>query len=88
MGLPQLSDHSRLITYQIDVEETMPEAITEAFNAIDFDVYQQDTTLQDWTKDCSVELSDWDSENPCRLSIILWGHPTVLTTDEIQIYEN
>lgn len=87
MELPQLTAQSRLITYQIGNDETMFEAITNAFRSIDFAPYQQDSTIEEYTKDCSVDLSDWDSENSCRLSTIIWDHPTVLTTDEIQIYE-
>jgi hypothetical protein len=88
MILPQLPRESRLITYQISDDETEYEAITNAFRAIDVDVYNQDTAVADWAKDCPIETINWDSERPCRVTTIIWDHPIVLTSDEIRIYDN
>lgn len=88
MDLPSLSGQSQLITYQIGGDETMYEAITDAFRAIDVDVYQEDTTVEDWTEGCPIDSINWDLDSPCRVSTIIWDHPAVITADEIRIYED
>lgn len=89
MRLPRLSEQQPpLITYQIENGETVVDAVCEAFGAVGLDVYDQGTTIEDWTKRCQIDLSMLDSEHPCRVSIIIWDHPVVVTPDAIQIYEH
>lgn len=88
MTLPRLSEQQQpLITYEIEDGETVYEAITEAFGAIGVDVYEQKTTIEDWTKKCLLDLNLLDSEAPCRVSTIMWDRPIVITPGEIRIYE-
>lgn len=89
MRLPRLSEqHPPLVTYQLEEGETIYEGITEAFGAVGFDVYDQKTTIEDWTKECLFDLSMLDSEEPCRVSTIMWDRPIVITPGEIRIYEH
>ena len=87
MDLPRLSEQQcPLITYQFEDGETVYEAITQAFRAIDFDVYDQKTTVEDWTENAPIDGSVFESVEPCRVSTIIWDHPIVITPGEIQIY--
>lgn len=89
MMLPRLSEQQPpLVTYQIEDDETVYEGITEAFGAIGFDVYEQKTTIADWTKKCLFDLSMLDSEAQCRVSTVMWDRPVVITPGEIRIYEH
>lgn len=87
MELPRLSEQeSPLITYEFEDGETVYEAITEAFIAIDFEVYDQKTTVKDWTETCPIDQGIFESEELCRVSTIIWDYPTVITPGKLRIY--
>ncbi|WP_299334984.1 hypothetical protein [Haloplanus sp.] len=72
MKLPHISEQLvPLTTYRIEADGTIYEAITDAFGAIGIDVYEQGTTLEDWTKDCPINMSMFHSEKLCRVSTII-----------------
>lgn len=88
MTLPRLSEQQPpLVTYQIEGGESVYEAITEAFGALGIDVYEENTTIDDWTSGL-FDLSMLGSEAPWRVSTIMWDHPIVITPGEIRIYEH
>lgn len=89
MLLPRLSEQQPpLITYQLEDDERVYEAIADAFGSIGFDVYNQETTIEDWVRKCPFDLDTSESMGPCRVSIIIWDYATVITCDEIRIYED
>lgn len=88
MTLPRLSEQQPpLLTYQIEDGEPIYEAITEVFGAIGVEVYEEKTTIEDWTNGL-FDLRLLNSEGPHRVSTIIWDHPIVITPDEIRIYEH
>jgi predicted ATP-grasp superfamily ATP-dependent carboligase len=87
MVLPHIEARSELISYHVDEGDGVLEALIDAFNAIDVDVYEMETTVDDWTSSCPIETIDWDADEPYRISTVIWDHPTVVTSDEIRIFE-
>lgn len=86
MGLPHIEARTELISHPVG-DDGILEALTDAFSAIDVDVYEQDTTIDDWTTSFALENIDWDSDEACRVSTVIWEHPTVVTSNEIRIFE-
>ncbi len=75
-----------LVTYSRDDDESMSESILQAFFAIDVDVFDMETTLQDWIDTDLIDGFDWDSDRPLTITTRLWGYSVELTADEVQIY--
>jgi len=76
----------QLVTYSPDDDESMSEAILQAFFALDIDVFDMETTLQDWIDTDLIDGFDWDSARPLTITTRLWGYSVELTADEVQIY--
>ncbi|WP_049980955.1 hypothetical protein [Halolamina rubra] len=76
----------RLVTYSIDRDETAVEAVTAAFDALETDVRERETTLYDHVAtDAMDEL--FAAEMPVRLELSIWHHPVVLTPETVRVYE-
>lgn len=75
-----------LVTYSIDRDETMTEAIVNAFEAARIDVFDRSTQLADWINVEAIESLQWTSKHPPNLCTWVWKHPVVITPDEIEIY--
>jgi PAS domain S-box-containing protein len=79
--------HSNLlVTYSRDDDESMSEAILQAFFALDIDVFDMETTLQDWINTDPLDGFDWDSTHPLTITTRLWGYSVELTADDVRIY--
>lgn len=87
MIYPEIKDtEGKLIEYPISDDETVLEATFEAFEAIDFDVVGQETPIKSWIGDCAMTKINWNSEVNCRLTTVIWDHPTVVTSETVTIF--
>ena len=86
--LPSLEDGlTPIVTYAIDDDETVAEAIVRAFGAVGVDTYDRDDPLYEWIPIDCFERLHWDSGRPLRVSTIVWDHPTVITNEAVEIYD-
>ena len=79
-------DVELLVAYTRDAGEDMCNAIVNAFLAGDVDVYETDTQLESWIDTDALEDLDWSTERTILLYTHIWGHPVVLTPDEVRVY--
>lgn len=86
MVYPEIRDEPKTLNYDIPDGENVHEAISNAFASLGLDVYEKDTTIEDWTKDCPVDVQDWESSTNCRVTTTIWNHPVVLTANRLRIY--
>lgn len=87
MVYPEIKDNEeKLIEYRISDDETILEATNEAFGMLDLDVFGQETTIESWVGDCAPDRINWDSEASCRLTTVIWGYPTVITSETVTIF--
>lgn len=87
MVYPEIKDNEgELIEYRISNDETILEATFEAFEAIELDVVGQETTIESWVGDCAPDKINWNSEVTCRLTTVIWGYPTVITSETVTIF--
>jgi hypothetical protein len=86
--LPSLEDGlPPIVTYAIDDDETVAEAIVRAFGAVGVDTYDRDDPLYEWIPIDCFERLHRDSGRPLRVSTIVWNHPTVITNEAVEIYD-
>lgn len=87
MRLPrQQADSERLVTYTIGSEESVPAAIAEAFRAIDHDLEEKDTVVVDWVHGDAIDRLCRTSGRHLHVSTLVWGHPVVITPEEVRVY--
>ncbi|MFO7926849.1 MAG: hypothetical protein ACQET5_08590 [Halobacteriota archaeon] len=87
--LPSIQDGlTPLVTYAIEDDETVVEAIVRAFGAAGVDTYDRDEPLYDWVPIDCLERFDWDSGRPLRVSTIIWDHPTIITDESVEVYDD
>lgn len=80
------SDLGLVVRYSLDSEESMTEAVVNAFRAAGVDVYERDTQLVDWVDAEVFESIEWSSDRPLYLSTRIWDHRVVVTPEEVRIY--
>ena len=87
-SLPQLNedDLDLLVSYSIEPVEEIGEAIVNAFLALNIDVFDKPTQLNDWINTDAFDDLSWSSERPLYLSTRIWDHQVVITGDEIRLY--
>lgn len=87
-SLPQLNedDLDLLVSYSIEPEEEIGEAIVNAFLAFNIDVFDKPTQLDDWINTDAFDDLSWSSERLLYLSTRIWDHQVVITGDEIRLY--
>lgn len=87
MAYPEIKDNEgELIEYRISNDETILEAMFDAFEAIELDVVGQETTIESWIGDCAMTQINWNSEVTCRLTTVIWDYPTVITSETVTIF--
>ena len=79
-------DLDLLVAYACDNGEEMSSAIVNAFLASDIDVYGKGTQLESWIDTDALAGLDWSAASTTSLYTHIWGHPVVLTPDEVRIY--
>lgn len=86
--LPRLDedDLDCLVTYPIGADEEIAEAVVYAFEAIDIDVFEKSTQLNDWINTDAFAALGFDAGRPLYLSTRIWDHRVVITAEEIRIY--
>lgn len=81
-----ISDSRKLVTYRIDDDEHVVEAIVDAFGSTDVEPYDRETVLEDWVNCETLGEMRWESNERLRVSTEIWGHPTTITADTVTIY--
>lgn len=79
-------DSRKLVSYRIDDDEHVVEAIVDAFRSIDVEPYDRETVLEDWVNCECLDGLLWESNEGLRVSTDIWGHPTTITADTVTIY--
>lgn len=74
------------VRYLRESDEDMTEAVLNAFDATEVDVYEEDTQLVDWINADVFERLDWSSDQPLYLCTRIWDHAVVMTPEEVRIY--
>lgn len=80
------ADFTLLLSYAIDRDETVPEAIVNAFSVTDVEVFDGATTLQDWIDRDALERLGWQDDPHLRLSTRIWDHHVVITSEAVRIF--
>ena len=80
------SDLHLLVAYSISSEEEMSEAIVNAFQAANIDVFEKPTQLVDWIDSDVFDALQWTPDCPLYLSTRIWDHQVVITAKEVRIY--
>jgi PAS domain S-box-containing protein len=75
-----------LVAYSRDADEPMSESVLHAFLALDIDIFEKDSTLQDWIDVDFLEAVDNHSVRPITITTRLWGYTVELTAGEVRIY--
>ena len=75
-----------LVTYSRDADEPMSESVLHAFLALDIDIFERDSTLQDWIDVDFLDEVDNLSVRPITITTRLWEYTVELTAGEIRIY--
>lgn len=75
-----------LVAYSRSSGEEMSEAIVNAFDAANIDVFEQPTQLVDWINADAFDDLQWSSDRPLYLSTRIWDHQVVITAEEVRIY--
>lgn len=77
-----------LVSYKRDTDESITMAVLCAFYACNIDVFDQDSTLEDWISTDALEGFAWNSDCPHVITTRLWGYPVVISTNEVRIFNN
>ena len=75
-----------LVRYSLDNDESMTEAVVNAFLAANVDVFDKSNQLADWIKPGVLENIRWSSDRPLHLWTRIWDHVVVITPEEVSIY--
>lgn len=75
-----------LVSYSLSGGEEMPEAIVNAFQAANIDVFERPTQLVDWVNADVFEALRWTSDRPLSSSTRIWDHQVVITAEEVRIH--
>ena len=75
----------RLVTYDLDGEETVAVAIAFAFEAIGTDTHGRETTVHDRLPAEAVDTL-CSRDIAFRLQFVLWEHPEVVTEETVRIH--
>jgi hypothetical protein len=74
-----------LVSYSPSNEEEMTEAVVNAFQSANIDVFEKPTRLIDWVNADAFEILDWTG-HPVALSTRIWNYWVLITAEEIRIY--
>jgi hypothetical protein len=85
---PRLNEESLelLVSHSIGTEETVSEAIVEAFLEANVNVFARETVLKEWIDTDALEALDRRSHHPFYVSSPVWDHQVVITSDEVRVY--
>jgi hypothetical protein len=72
--LPLPEQGELVVRYSLDSEETMSEAVVNAFLAVGVDVHDRPTRLVDWVSAEAFESFEWTSDRPLSLCTRVWDH--------------
>lgn len=81
-----LDPDTRLISYARDGTESMSHDVLCSFLALDIDVFDNDTMLEESIDTDALNGFDWASDPPHTIVTDLWGYTVVMTADEVSIY--
>lgn len=74
------------VAYSREPDEEMSEAVVNAFLALDIDVFDKQTRLDDWIDTDIFRTLEWHAHRPLSLCVRIWDHRVTLTSEEIRIY--
>lgn len=87
-SLPSLNveELDLVVCYSLDNDESMAEAVVDAFLAANINVFNKSTQLADWVNTDVLENIQWSSDRPLHLWTRVWGQIVVITPEEVRIY--
>lgn len=90
VSLPQLNEEelTLFVSHTIRANETVSEAVVSAFSEANINVFDEETTLEEWVNTDALEEFDWNSRRPFYVSSPVWEHQVVVTPDEVRIYSD
>lgn len=81
----KLVDRGELVTCELDGDEPVTEGIFVAFDAIGYDLTDQNPPLSEFVAPHSLNTLRWENPNLCVVTSI-WHYPVEITSDQITIY--
>lgn len=75
-----------VVAHGIESDESLTEAIIEAFLLAGLDVYSEPTQVADWVEPDVLEGLDFDAPQT-YLGTRIWDHHILITGEEVRIYE-
>lgn len=77
-----------VVSYSVESDEEMTEAVVGAFIEAGIDVFSESTTLMDWINPDVLENLEWNADQPLYLSTLIWDYRVVITAEEVRIYQS
>lgn len=74
------------VRYARGSDETVTDAVVDAFLAANMDVFDQPTVLDDWINTDVFEDVSWTTDRLLYLCVLIWDRPVVITPEEIRIF--
>jgi hypothetical protein len=86
--IPHLNerDLGLVVAHSIGTDESVDRAVVAAFLEVNIDVFERETTLEEWVDTDALGAFDWCSGRPFYVSTPVWGYQVVVTPDEVRIY--
>lgn len=84
-GCADQRERNRLVTYDLPQDESIPEGLVTAFDAIGIDVQRRESTLQDWIDPTVFDMLQ-TSTTDLEISFQAWDYPVGLTPETVIIF--
>lgn len=75
-----------VVRYSLDNDESMAEAVVNAFLAANVNVFDKPTQLADWVDVDVLDKIQGASDQPLYLWTRIWDHIVVISPEEVRIY--
>ncbi|MFW6153365.1 MAG: hypothetical protein ACOC42_03300 [Halobacteriota archaeon] len=79
------NDLDLVVSYSVGEEETVLEAVINAFQSANIEVAEESTRLHDWVNTDAVRSFHW-TDRPLYVSTRIWDKRVVITAENVRIY--
>lgn len=79
-------DSGLVVAHAVESDQSLAEAIVEAFLLAGMDVYSEPTQLADWVDPDALEQLEFAAPQT-YLGTRIWDHHLLITGEEVRIYE-